>query len=258
MSAALQLVKEGIRADIFERNRTGGMLWYANRVDNLLGHRGKTGRELCQLFSEHLVQMGVKVIFDEIQEVHEDDDRFSIRGNTYSHLIMASGTLPNRLGIPGELNFIEDPGEFKSERVIIVGGGDLALDNALRLDSSGARVTILYRNHIKANQKLQNEVANAGIEIIKGDPRDIEERNGTFFLSGTEFNALASFIGRKPDLHLIERYLPLEIIPPYYSTTVKGLYVVGDAALGTVSQTALASGSGIAAAMHIASMEKKR
>ncbi|MFW3145487.1 MAG: NAD(P)/FAD-dependent oxidoreductase [Thermoplasmatota archaeon] len=258
MSAALQLKKEMIPFDIFEKKRVGGLLWYAGRVDNLLGFRGKNGKELCTSFFSHLEDAGIPVHFEEVKNIEQGNSNFKVNGARYTHVILASGTVPRKLYIPGELNFIEEPEEFRSKKVLIVGGGDIAFDNGLRLRSHGAEVTILFRGPIKANMMLRKEAEVSDIQLIKGNYGEIDVEEGGYVFSGRSYDRVAVFIGRTQNLKLVEDMQPFEILLPSFSTTVKGLYVVGDAALGTLSQTSLASGSGVSAAMHIASMERSQ
>ncbi|MEA3559763.1 MAG: NAD-binding protein, partial [Candidatus Thermoplasmatota archaeon] len=142
-------------------------------------------------------------------------------------------------------------------KVLVVGGGDLAFDNALGLHENRAYVTLIHRSSVKANSMLVDEVQNAGIEMIKGDPGDIDRIDGGYRFRDIIYHTLAVFIGRSPKLDLLEGLEHFKTYLPSFRTSVKGLYVIGDAALGTLGQTALSSGSGLAAAMDIAKMVKK-
>ncbi|MEA3559924.1 MAG: FAD-dependent oxidoreductase, partial [Candidatus Thermoplasmatota archaeon] len=103
-SAAIQLKKEGVAFDLFEKKRVGGLLWYANRVDNLLGHKGKGGKVLCHAFSDHLEASGIKVQKQKITDLNILENGFSIVEKNYSHVVLATGTYPKKLGIEGELH----------------------------------------------------------------------------------------------------------------------------------------------------------
>jgi thioredoxin reductase len=251
-------VKEGIGFKLFERKWVGGLLYYANRVDNLLGHQGKSGVQLSMEFSEHLRQMGVEVVHEEVKGIQVQDDGFLVNDELFSHVILATGSRPNTLKIPKALYFIENPGALKGKELLIVGGGDLAYDNALRATGNGANVTIMMRSGPKANRSLLEEVRSKGVKELTGDPKGIMYNGETYRFGYQRYDTLAIFIGRSPDLSLVEHLGDLDIEMPDFTTSIKGLYVVGDAALGTVSQTALASGSGLAAAMHIARTVRSR
>lgn len=212
---------------------------------------------LCRIFSDHLNSFGIMTRKANISELSRSEQGFKVDGGDFSHVILATGTSPNKLGIPGELHFIEDAIQFKGMDILIVGGGDLAFDNALTLHNGQANVTIVHRSNIKANNILQEEVKRAGIRIIKGNPKEIGLKDGYYVLENKRYQYLFAFIGRSPELGLLEGMENPKMYLPSFRTSVKGLYVIGDAALGTLSQTALASGSGLAAAMDIARMVKK-
>lgn len=247
-------MKEGIPFKLYERKWVGGLLYYAYRVDNLLGHKGKTGLQLSMQFNEHLKEMGVEVIHEEVKTMKEAVGGFLVNGEEYSHVVLASGSTPTEIDIPGALYFIEDPKELAGKDVLIVGGGDLAFDNAVRVTKAGARTTLLMRGVPKANPSLIAEARGLGIKEITGQASEMMFDGESYRFGYMRYNALAVFIGRKPNRKLIEGLGEVEVRLPTFSTSIKGLYVVGDAALGTLSQTALASGSGLAAAMHIAKM----
>lgn len=258
ISAAIQLKKEGLPFTLFERGRPGGLLRYAWRVDNLPGHRGKTGRELCSLFNEHLDSMGITVEGISVVSIERETDHFLVNGSEYSAVILATGSHPRRVDIPGALYFIEDEKELKGKRLLLLGAGDLAYDNALRALKAGAEVTLVRRGEPGANLSLLREARAAGIVETLGVPTDVLVDGRNFLLGDRRFDILAVFIGRTPSRDLIAHMGPLEVNLPSFSTSVNGLYVVGDAALGTLSQTALSSGSGLAAAMHISRMVRGR
>jgi thioredoxin reductase len=227
-------------------------------LDNLLGHSRRTGRELCSIFEEHLREMGIEIMRTEVGSIDRRGDHFLVNGEKFAYVILATGSKPNEVDIPGALYFLEDEMELKGKKLLIIGGGDLAYDNALRAWKAGADVTLLRRGEPRANRMLLREVRSSGIREVAGDSNGIICEGEGYIMKGSRYHLLAAFIGRSPNRELITHLGPLEIYLPSFSTSVNGLYVVGDAALGTLSQTALSSGSGLAAAMHISQMVKER
>lgn len=227
-------------------------------MDNLLGHARKTGLELCIEFIEHLKTMDVDVIHMEVRKVELAPEGFIIDGEMFTHLILATGSIPKKLDIPGALYYLEPERSVKGEELLIIGSGDLAFDNAVRASVSGISVTVLMRGEPRANESLFMEARSLGVKEIVGDEMEIGF-DGEFYRFGSKkYDRVAVFIGRTPNRELTEHLGDLKVELPHFSTSIKGLYIVGDAALGTFSQTALASGSGLAAAMHIAQTVKKR
>ena len=149
---------------------------------------------------------------------------------------------------------MEDGDIHSGDALLILGGGDLALDNALRAADHGANVTILHRSSFKANRGLVEDVISAGIRFLKGDQEDVrKDQDGSFVLKGElKFDKTAIFIGRSPERCLIDGMGSVDLVYPSHSTSVKGLYLIGDAASVDHSQTAYAMYSGLACAMDIA------
>jgi thioredoxin reductase len=203
-------------------------------------------------FNEHLKEMGVKVIHEEVTSLEQTNTGFLVNGEKFSHVVLATGTIPKELNIPKALYFIDKPSALEKKDVIIIGGGDFAYDNAVRIRQAGANVTILLRGETKANLSLLEEARKLGIKEIRGDLKEMMFDGEFYRFDYVKYHTAAIFIGRESNRSLIEDLGEIKVDLPSFSTSIKGLYIVGDAALGTLSQTALASGSGLAAAMHIA------
>jgi thioredoxin reductase len=205
----------------------------------------------------HAEEMGVEIINKEITSVQERDGGFEIHSDDCrsfsSHLILATGSIPRPLDVSGILYRIEWEIDLEGKRVLIVGGGDLAIDNALRCRDFGADVTVLHRSVIKANRGLLEEAVNSGIVFREGYAEDIKIEGDVLFLKDkSEFDLAAAFIGRYPERSLIREMDIFDFKLPSHSTTVNGLYLIGDAASVAHSQAAYAMSSGIACAMDIA------
>ena len=256
IAAAVQLKKESICCTIFERDQVGGLLRYANRVENVLGHHGLDGPSMCGMFRQHLIRMGLEVRHEEVGSIRLSGDGFQICAGSnelYQHLIIATGTVPRRIPLEGALYSIEDASVYNGSSILVVGGGDIALDNCIRLCRYGAHPTLLYREGIRANAMLREEMDTVGIPNERGDPQGIRRVGSRFVYNGSEYDHVAVFIGREPALDLIEHLDHGEARLPCGETDLDGLYIIGDAVLGRFGQATLAAGMGLAAAMHIAS-----
>lgn len=257
IAAAVQLKKESIGCTLFERDQVGGLLRYANRVENVLGHHGLDGPSMCERLRQHLMSMGLEVRHEEVGPIRLSGEGFLICAGSdeelYQHLIIATGTTPRRIPLEGALYLIEDASEYNGSSLLVVGGGDIALDNCIRLHGAGANPTLLYREGIRANAMLREEMDTAGIPNERGGSQGIRRVGSRFVYNGSEYDHVAVFIGREPALDLIEHLDHGEARLPCGETDLDGLYIIGDAVLGRFGQATLAAGMGLAAAMHIAS-----
>ncbi len=132
-----------------------------------------------------------------------------------------------------------------------MGGGDIALDNCLRLKRNGSHPTLFHRDRVRANAMLALELEQAGIPSNIGDTREIEKDDAGYTCRGRHYDHLAAFIGREPALDLVSHLEIGEIRLPHGETSTGGLYIIGDAVMGRFGQATLAAGMGLAAAMHI-------
>ena len=247
--------KESIGCTLFEGGQVGGLLRYANRVENYLGHHGLDGHSICLKFRQHLLDMGVDLRHERVGSVRRAEAGFMLNtpsgDERYSRLIVATGTTPRKVPLEGAFYFIEEASRHSGSRVLVVGGGDIALDNCIRLRRAGAHPTLLYREGIRANAMLREEMENEGIPMEKGDIHGIQKVGSGYSHKRSEYDHVAVFIGREPDLELV-RHLDIgEVRLPCGEADIEGLYIIGDAVLGRFGQATLAAGMGLAAAMHI-------
>ncbi len=257
IAAAVQLKKESVGCTLFEGGQVGGVLRYANRVENYLGHNGLDGHSICLKFKQHLLEMGVDLRHEKVGSVRRAGAGFMLNtpsaDEIYSYVIIATGTTPRRIPLEGALYLIEDASEYNGSSLLVVGGGDIALDNCIRLHRAGAHPTLLYREGIRANAMLREEMDTVGIPNERGGSQGIRRVRSRFVYNGSEYDHVAVFVGREPALDLIEHLDPGEARLPCGETDIEGLYIIGDAVLGRFGQATLAAGMGLAAAMHIAS-----
>ncbi|MCX6581099.1 MAG: NAD(P)/FAD-dependent oxidoreductase [Candidatus Aminicenantes bacterium] len=163
IAAAVQLKRFDLEHHVFEKNRIGGLLWNAHRVENYPAFPdGIPGAQLAALFENHLENFHIPVIPDAVisLDFHTGQDRFllSTAAGTFTanFVIVASGTEPKTRGILGLI-----PGELEryvvfeifpllgltGKNIVIVGAGDIALDYALHLSEfQGNNITLVYRS----------------------------------------------------------------------------------------------------------------
>jgi len=186
-------------------------------------------------------------------------------------VVVATGTVPRRLGIPGEdtqsgdrvfYRVDDTPGTSRNRKAIIVGGGDCALDQALQLWHRGYHASVLVRGRRpRALTLLSSRAGEAGIEIRNGTAvEDIRGDGGELVLAtrgpeGTDesrCDLVLVAVGRAPCLPPMSDVLKGAAAAGADSvgrTGVPGLYMAGDCRRGWIRQTAVAVGDGVASAM---------
>ncbi|MFQ3294465.1 MAG: thioredoxin reductase (NADPH) [Halobacteriales archaeon] len=265
IATAQQCVREGIEeVVVFEAEAVGGLIRYANEVENWPGFAGDAGPAVVDSLRDVLDQYDIPVRKETITRVEESHECFTLHvegeNETLKNrletetVVIATGTRPKSLGYPDE---IHEPSwrDYDGERVLIIGGGDVAYDYALRIDSLGGAVTLLRRSQPKALESLVDRARNRGIDELVGEVEHCRRNDGGYVLIGPEWTVsgetLVTAIGRepvKPELG----FDPGDVTFPAGETDREGCYIVGSVALGKYRQTSLAWGMGIAAGMTIA------
>jgi len=259
LAAAVQLARQGIGAVVFERGEPGGQINTANRVDNYLGLPGLGGKEVAQRFIEHAVKAGVKILQEEVRELITAGEftlRTTERELRAKAVIVATGAEPRILdgleGAPGpEIRYdTSDLGEFWGKSTIILGGGDAALDRALRLKGVCSRLRVLSRGAITAHPGLVAECRRAGVKMVQGVGRwkvapgngglEVATGKGTF-----PAEVVLASIGKESRTALLPKNIEgLNVGFPAGQTNIPGLYVIGDIATGMYRQLSVATGMG--------------
>ncbi len=257
VAAAYQCKREGVDdVIIVEKNKIGGLIEYANRIENIPGYLDMDGRAVVSELESLLKRANISVLKGGVEDIQGERGNFRIHmkeGNiTCRHAVVATGTIPRTLGIDGEV--CHPPWkDYHGKRVLVVGGGDAAYDYALRINRYGGKVTILSRN-TSALDLLVRRVGKESIREVRGE-LDRWEKHGHGYTVDTtggtiECDLVVTAIGRVPQLP-VKGYG--EIRFPTGCTDIPGLYVIGSAALDRFRQVTLCWGMGIAAAMDIAS-----
>jgi len=230
-------------------------------VDNTLGFKDKTGKEVATTFVEHVKSEGVEIKENESVENiirNEELDEIIVETNknkyTCKAVIIAIGVLgkPRKLGVPGEnlegVNYtLTDPDLYKDKNVLVVGGGDTAVEWAVALDKSGAKTTIMHRRDVfRANEKNQNDIKKSNVKILwNTEIKEIlgeKKVNGVVLINNktnetiTEnFDEIFLALGNIPHTEFIEkikvktdeRKLKI-LVDENMRTNIKGVFAAGD------------------------------
>lgn len=266
ISASIQLKRSGIEPLLLEKDKAGGLLLNANLVENYPGFPdGVSGKKLAEIFLKHLKNAGVllrkrivKKMFRENNIFHivTDKDKFLARC-----VILATGTLPKKLGISGESplagkrlfyeikNLSTNTGRFT-----VVGSGDITFDYALNLSKTAEEIGIIIRGKkAKCIPVLVGEAKKRGnIEIhYRAIPVSVKEKEGNVVLKCSVDAEYEDFVsdyvlvatGRTPNTGMLSDELKKHVVP--------ALFFAGDVKNGDFRQTGISVGDGLLSGMKV-------
>ncbi len=168
INAAITLHKAGLRFLIFECDMPGGKVNIAPEVDNFPGYRNISGPDLAMNFYQDLLNEGIKINFEEVTCLEKEDDVFEVTTNKHIYhaktVIVGTGTRNNLIGLDKEEKLLGhgisycslcDGHFFKGENVLVVGGGNVALKEAIHLSSIVGHLYVVHRrNEFRGEQRL--------------------------------------------------------------------------------------------------------
>lgn len=261
----------------------GGQAALTHMIENYPGFpEGVGGAALGELFQKQAERFGAQVEFDRAFAVDLSQRPFRIEtdgGRTVKAetLVIATGASPNHLNVPGETKYTGkgvsycgtcDGWFFKERRVVVVGGGDSALEEGLFLTRYASSVTIVHRrDSLRAGAILQSRAkANPKIKFVWNSV--VTEVVGESAVNGVRLKNVASgeesiyptdgvfiFIGHTPNTQLFQDKLVM--LPGGYietdklmHTSIPGVYAAGEASDSTFKQVVTSAGMGAAAAMQ--------
>lgn len=283
LTAAIYAARASLKPVLFAGLTYGGQLMLTTEVENFPGFpHGIMGPELMQSFITQAERFGAEIKYEDITKVDFSKKSFKIwSGNTeYSadSIIVATGASTMWLGLPSEEKFRGkgvsscatcDGFFFKDKEIIVVGGGDSAMEEASYLTKFASKVTIVHRrDSFRASKIMQQRVlSNPKISVIYNTA--VEEFLGDAKLNAvklknvetgeiTEMPIEGAFIaiGHKPNTEIFKDQLKLDekgyIIPATDTkTSVEGVFVAGDVRDYRYRQAITASGMGCMAAMDV-------
>ena len=278
LAAAVQAIRQGLSVALFESARPGGLLHQADLVENYLGVGPQVGTVLAARITAQALESGVRPRADRVEEI-EVDDGFCLTlasGGTVDAraLVLATGSRPLTAKIPGETRVagrqlfysVTDVlrSSSPSPTAAVVGGGDAAFDQAIRLRRHGWTVSILMRSaRSRALDLLHDRAAALRVQVRARTRVTSLERDGDGVLvawrddenSGTlPAHRILVAVGRSPDLPRVvdHRRNGVVLDEPGLLESVEGLFLAGDVHRGRFRQAAMATGDGIEAAMAVA------
>ena len=281
LSAGLYASRSKLDTLLIEKAGLGGQILNAEMVENYPGFpQGISGAELGALIAQQATKYGLPTAFAEVQgiEIRGAEKIVSTSEGQYraKALIIAAGSEYSKLGVPGEEEFLGrgisycamcDGAFFRDQVVVVVGGGNVALNDALFLTRFATKVIVIHRrDQLRATKILQerafanpriNFLWDTVVESIIGDKlvRGIRLRNvKTGKGSSLEVSGVFAAVGLRPNTGYLKGLLTLDeggFIPVnnQKETEVPGVFAAGDIRAGSIRQVVSAAGDGATAAI---------
>ncbi len=286
LAAAVYTTREDIETVLYEKAVVGGLAAITDQVDNYPGFPdGIPGMQLADQLQKQAERFGAKIEYGDVSAVRREDDACVVvvdgREVTARAVLIATGSDYKKLGIPGEAEYYGrgvhycatcDGAFYRDRRIVVVGGGNSGVQEALFLTRFATHIDLLVRSTLKASDVLQKDlqafvdqgkitvhlqttpteiVANADglvttIEAVKDGEKVTFGVDGIFVFIGLVPNTqfLASS-GIELDQH------GLIVTDAHLRTNLEGFYASGDVRSGATMQIASAVGEGASAALAI-------
>ena len=282
MTAALYAARSNLKVALLERGIPGGQMNNTADIENYPGYANISGPELAEKMFEPLENLGVERLFGLVEKIEDrgdfkeiitEDERFETKT-----VIIASGANHRHLGVPGEEDYnsrgvsycaVCDGAFFRDEDLLVVGGGDSAVEEAIFLTRFAKSVTIVHRrDELRAQKVLQDRafanekirfVWDSVVESIHGDERKVTgvtfKNVNTGELSQAEFGGIFIYVGLDPvsefaaDLGITDEAGWI-LTDHQMKTSVAGIYAVGDVRQKDLRQITTAVGDGAIASQE--------
>jgi thioredoxin reductase (NADPH) len=282
LTAAIYAGRAAIKALVLAGAMPGGQIASTDLVENFPGFpQGVHGFELAMNFQQQAEHFGAELVLEAATEVDFSGQPFVVRtqSETYNAraVILATGAFPRRLGIPGEREFFGrgvstcatcDGFLFKEKTVVVIGGGDSAIDEGLFLTRFASDVIVVHRrDELRASKQLQERafanskmrfvwdsvpeeivgadtVTGMGVRNVKTGEKTLIDTDGVFV-----------FVGLIPATRLFQGQVELNdagyiITDAHQRTNVPGVFAAGDVQNAEFRQCVVAAGAGATAAIQ--------
>lgn len=283
LTAALYASRANLSTMLFEKLMPGGQIASTDLVENYPGFvEGVLGPDIAQRMEAQAQRYGAKVIYEEIQSITRNTNLFKIASTENSYtakaVVLAMGASFRMLGVPNEKELIGkgvsycatcDGAFFKGKEIVVVGGGDSALQEGVFLTRFANRVTIVHRrDRLRASPILQERAKqNAKIDFIWDTV--IDKIEGRYRVEGVLLKNIKTgkmqnlktegifiFIGHYPNSVLAKGFVDMDeqgyiLTGESLQTSVPGVFAAGEVRKGAVPQLVAACGEGCEAALAV-------
>jgi thioredoxin reductase (NADPH) len=284
MTAAMYLARGGYQVLILEQRFCGGQMLDTEQIDNIPGfEEGLTGVDFSASLENHIRKLGVHIEFGRVNQIQPGNPYHTIVTENAKilrcrALVIASGSDPKSLGVPGEKEFIGrgisysalvDGVFYKDKRVAVIGGGDSAIRDALFLARYAKQVTILHRrDHLVAERILVNKAFqdpkiqfawNTIVNTIGGEGRVTNlkvtnlktNEDSTIYIDGVFI-----YVGHQPNTGFCKEVIKTDecgyiVVNQHMETFINGIFACGDVCFSEVRQVLVVMSQGVTVAHYL-------
>jgi thioredoxin reductase (NADPH) len=287
LAAAIYTTREDIETVLFERGVIGGLAAVTDKIDNYPGFAdGVDGLKLSEELRKQAERFGAVIELGEVTAIHDEGKLKRLETTSGDMLaravLIATGSDYKKIGVPGEQDYYArgvhycatcDGAFYRDKRLVVVGGGNSAVQETIFLTRFASHIDLLVRSTIKASDVLQHEldefVKQGKVTIhlgtttnaIIGEDKFVTKVTGTDKANGkkVEFpiDGVFIFVGLCPNSQFLESG-PIELDKIGFvktdqdlQTTMPGVFAAGDIRSGATMQIASAAGEGATAALKI-------
>ncbi|MBF0713309.1 thioredoxin-disulfide reductase [Gemella sp. GH3] len=280
MTSSIYASRANMSVLMLEKKYPGGQMLSTADIENYTGYEEISGPDLSEKMFEHSKKFGTEFAFGEISSVEIEENNIKVlnagdKQYKAKSVIIATGTEAKLLGIPGEQEFASrgvsycavcDGAFFRNKEVVVIGGGDSAIEEAIYLSNIVNKVTIVHRRDELRAQKILQERAfqKSNIEFVWDSiPVEIkgERTVNSIIVKNVKTeetkeivtNGVFIYIGMNPqteifkDLGILDNfgYIPTD---EHLATKLPGVFVAGDARQKEIRQIVTAANDGAIAA----------
>lgn len=293
LAAAIYTTREDIDTTLYEKSVVGGLAAITDKVDNYPGFAdGIEGMQLADQLQKQAERFGAHIEYGDVSGLRDEGEYRVVTVDDHEvkarAVLIATGSDYNKLGIPGEAEYYGrgvhycatcDGAFYREKRLVVVGGGNSGVQEALFLTRFASHIDLLVRSTLKASEVLQRDlqehVDSGKVTIhLQTVPQTIVADDAgkvtgvTATTAGTpvtfDIDGVFVFIGLKPNtqflagsgVELDERGLIKT--DEHLATNVPGVFASGDVRSGATMQVASAVGEGATAALNIREFLEKK
>jgi thioredoxin reductase (NADPH) len=267
---------------LIEKGAVGGQIINAELVENYPGFAdGISGIDLTQTMHRQATKFGLETLYAEVTAIEVNGKQKTVKTSDGDFIagaiIITGGAERQKLGVPGEGQYTGkgvsycatcDGAFFRNKKVVVVGGGNVAVTEALELTRFASKVTVIHRrNELRATKIVQEKAfANPKIEFLWDSA--VEAITGNDFVkkitvanlktgkkSVMDVDGVFVSVGSQPATGYLKGILTLDvngaiIVNDRLETSVPGIFAAGDIRSGSIRQVVPAAGDGAVAAIN--------